>query len=157
MERLVSFAGVLVLLGIGYAFSTDRRRIPWRVVVLGTLLQAWLAVFIVRPEWSRMAATATAVACIGALLLPRLFARLPQGLPEFSRLVAEGLGILGVAIVLAQTGLVLGRLGALGALALGIPLVLLWRRFPAVLLGTSLAGLAAVPALLWAGALPRDF
>lgn len=157
MERLVSFAGILVLLGIGYAFSSDRRRIPWRVVILGILLQAWIALFIVRPAWSPVAATATSLVCLLALLAPRLFARLPEGLPEFSRLVAEGLGVVGAAVVLFVTGHAHGRLVALAAIAAGVVLVLLWRRLPAVLLGTTVGGLVSVPALLWFGALPEDF
>jgi CNT family concentrative nucleoside transporter len=162
MGRLVSFAGILVLLGIGYACSTDRRRIPWRVVVLGTLLQVWLALFLVRTEWVRPAATATAAVCLLALLAPRLLARLPEGLPEFGRLVALCLGALGAAIVLAETCLLAGRsLVTVVVVAAALGVVLVARRSPTarqvVLFGAALGGLVAVPALLWTGGLPRDF
>jgi CNT family concentrative nucleoside transporter len=157
MERLVSLFGILVLLGIGYAWSKDRRRIPWRVVILGTLVQVWLALFIVRPEWSPVATTATAACCVLALLAPRLFARLPEGLPEFSRLVAQGLGVVGVAIVLYGTCRVHGRWATPAVLLGAVGLVLAVRRNPAALLGAAVGGLVAVPALLWTDALPRDF
>jgi concentrative nucleoside transporter, CNT family len=44
MERLTGLIGVAVLLGIALLLSTDRRRIPLRVVVVGTAMQflfAW--------------------------------------------------------------------------------------------------------------------
>jgi len=153
MERLVSLFGILVLLGIGYACSTDRRRIPWRVVVLGTLLQAWLALFLVRPGWVPVAATATSAACLAALLLPRA----PLG--EFARLVAEGLGILGAAIVLREACRHFDRPWFTGlAIALALAVVRLPARPRALALrAASVAGLAAVPVLLWAGPLPREF
>lgn len=161
MERLTSLIGILVLIGIGYACSADRRRIPWRVVVLGTLLQAWLALFIVRPEWSPVAATATAFACLLAFLAPRLLARLPEGLPEFSRLVATGLGVVGTAIVFAKTCTLGHPFLGLFAAAMVTGLVLAWvlapPARPPLLGGMALGGLLAVPALLWAGGLREDF
>ena len=39
MGNLVSFLGLFVLVGLAWAFSEDRRRFPWRVVVWGILLQ----------------------------------------------------------------------------------------------------------------------
>ncbi|HEX5136666.1 MAG TPA: nucleoside transporter C-terminal domain-containing protein [Planctomycetota bacterium] len=152
MERLISLLGIFTLLGIGYACSSDRRRIPWRVVVLGILLQAWFALFLVRPEWVRLAATLTSAACLLALLLPR-------ALGEFAGLVARGLGVAGAAIVLWEACRHLDRpwfLAAVLALALGVV------RLPArpralALLAASFAGLLAVPVLLWAGRLPPDF
>ncbi len=151
MERLVSLFGILVLLGIGYACSSDRRKIPWRVVVLGTLLQAWLALFLVRPEWVRVAATATSGACLAALLLPRV--------GEFARLVAKGLGVVGAAIVLREACRHFDRPWFTGiALVLALGVALLPERPRALALrAASFAGLAAVPVLLWAGRLPGDF
>jgi CNT family concentrative nucleoside transporter len=152
MERLVSLFGILVLLGIGYACSTDRKRIPWRVVILGTLLQAWLALFLVRPEWVRLAATLTSAACLAALLLPR-------ALGEFAGLVARGLGVAGAAVVLWEACRHVDKPWFMGAaLALVLGVVLLPARPRALaLLAASYAGLLAVPVLLWAGPLPRDF
>jgi CNT family concentrative nucleoside transporter len=48
MERLISVVGVFVILGIGVAMSTDRRRIQPRIVLWGLGLQISLALFILR-------------------------------------------------------------------------------------------------------------
>jgi CNT family concentrative nucleoside transporter len=44
--NLVSFAGLFVLMAIAWAFSSNRRKVNWRVVIWGTLLQLLLAVII---------------------------------------------------------------------------------------------------------------
>jgi CNT family concentrative nucleoside transporter len=60
--RLVSVLGMFVLLGIGWLLSTDRRAIPWRVVLWGTGLQFVFAVFILKtPIGERIFATANDV------------------------------------------------------------------------------------------------
>ncbi len=46
--RLVSLLGMIVLLGLGWLFSTDRRAIPWRIVLWGIGLQLVFAVFILK-------------------------------------------------------------------------------------------------------------
>jgi CNT family concentrative nucleoside transporter len=46
--RLVSVLGMFVLLGIGWLLSTDRRAIPWRVVLWGIGLQLIFALFILK-------------------------------------------------------------------------------------------------------------
>jgi CNT family concentrative nucleoside transporter len=162
MERLVSLAGILVLLAIGYAWSTDRRRIPWRVVILGTLLQAWLALFLVRPEWVRVAATATSAACLVALVAPALLRRMPEGLGEFARLVSLGLGVLGAAIIAYSACRLFASAFLVAAfLAATLGLALLPRFRPAarapLVHGLALGGLLAVPALLWTDVLRTDF
>ena len=43
MQRFMGLAGVLVLLGIALACSSNRRRVSWRVVVVGVALQFALA------------------------------------------------------------------------------------------------------------------
>ena len=43
MLRLVSLAGVFVMLGLCYAFSVNRRAISWRTVGAGVLIQALVA------------------------------------------------------------------------------------------------------------------
>jgi CNT family concentrative nucleoside transporter len=48
MEQLRSAFGLIVILGIAWSLSTDRRRINWRVVVLGTALQVVFALLILR-------------------------------------------------------------------------------------------------------------
>ena len=42
------FLGILLLLGIAFALSEDRRRIPWRTVASGIVLQWLLAVLLLR-------------------------------------------------------------------------------------------------------------
>ncbi len=53
MEQLLSAFGLLVMLGIAWALSTDRRRINWRVVIVGTALQLVFAVVILRTAAGR--------------------------------------------------------------------------------------------------------
>lgn len=53
-SRLMSGVGLIALLGIAWSLSTDRRSIPWRVVLWGTGLQFVFALFILRTpagEW----------------------------------------------------------------------------------------------------------
>lgn len=47
--RARSFLGVFLMLGIAYGLSKDRRRIDWRLVAIGTLLQVVLAVLTLSP------------------------------------------------------------------------------------------------------------
>jgi CNT family concentrative nucleoside transporter len=48
VARLIGLLGMAVLLLIGWALSTDRRSIPWRIIIWGTALQLIFAVFILR-------------------------------------------------------------------------------------------------------------
>lgn len=48
MERLISALGIVVLLGIAWAWSSNRRGVPLRVVVWGVLLQLLLALFVLQ-------------------------------------------------------------------------------------------------------------
>ncbi len=48
MERLVSFVGVFVLLGIAWLLSNNKRQINYRVVLWGVLLQVVFAVIILK-------------------------------------------------------------------------------------------------------------
>ena len=48
MERLISFAGLFVMIGIAWLLSARRRRIDWRIVVTGLALQLALALVILR-------------------------------------------------------------------------------------------------------------
>jgi len=153
MERLVSFLGIFVLLGIGYACSTHRGRVPWRIVVVGILLQAYLALFLVRPEWVPVALTVSAAVCLLVLLTPRPPFPLPPGMDEFFRLTASGLGLLG-ALTLAWW------IGAWALVPAGALLLLHLLRPAArrpLTLGLALLGCGAAPALVWTGALPHDF
>ncbi|MFQ5843479.1 MAG: Na+ dependent nucleoside transporter N-terminal domain-containing protein, partial [Planctomycetota bacterium] len=91
VERLASLLGIFFLLGIGYAFSRNRRRIPWRLVVTGILLQIYLALFIVRTDWVPVLLTAVAGVCAAVLA-----AGLVRAVPGFWTPAARGLGLLGV-------------------------------------------------------------
>jgi CNT family concentrative nucleoside transporter len=46
--RLIGIVGMAALLLIGWALSTDRRAIPWRILIWGTALQLIFAIFILR-------------------------------------------------------------------------------------------------------------
>ena len=50
MERLLSLLGLVVFLGIGYAFSTDRKAIRMKTVVWGLGLQLALALFVLKTQ-----------------------------------------------------------------------------------------------------------
>ncbi|HVS14599.1 MAG TPA: NupC/NupG family nucleoside CNT transporter [Thermoanaerobaculia bacterium] len=51
--RFIGILGLFVMLGIAWALSTDRRRIPWRTVAAGTGLQLVLALLILKTPWGR--------------------------------------------------------------------------------------------------------
>ena len=53
MERAISALGLIVILSIAWALSTDRRRVNWRAVIMGTALQLVFAVIILRTSWGR--------------------------------------------------------------------------------------------------------
>jgi CNT family concentrative nucleoside transporter len=48
LERLSSFSGIVVILGLAWVFSRNRRRIPWRVVGWGLALQILLALLVLQ-------------------------------------------------------------------------------------------------------------
>lgn len=48
MERLISVAGLLFMVGVGFAFSSDRKKINWRTVGSGLLLQVSLGLLILK-------------------------------------------------------------------------------------------------------------
>jgi CNT family concentrative nucleoside transporter len=50
LERLRSLVGMVALLGLAWGMSTDRSRIPWRVVGWGVTLQVVFAVFILKTQ-----------------------------------------------------------------------------------------------------------
>ena len=52
-ERVISLFGLFVLLGIGWVLSTDRRAVPWRVILWGTGLQLVFAVLILKTPAGR--------------------------------------------------------------------------------------------------------
>ena len=46
MERYISFGGYFVMIGLAWLLSENKRRFPWRVVLVGTLLQFALAMLV---------------------------------------------------------------------------------------------------------------
>jgi CNT family concentrative nucleoside transporter len=48
MERLISFSGLFVMLGLAWLFSNNRRQMNWRIIIGGIGLQFLLAVLILR-------------------------------------------------------------------------------------------------------------
>ncbi|HYX13228.1 MAG TPA: NupC/NupG family nucleoside CNT transporter [Nostoc sp.] len=51
MERAISALGILVFIGISYAFSVNRRAVRWRVVAWGLGLEFALALVILKTPW----------------------------------------------------------------------------------------------------------
>jgi concentrative nucleoside transporter, CNT family len=51
MERAISALGILVFLGISYAFSVNRQAVRWRIVAWGLGLEFILALVILRTPW----------------------------------------------------------------------------------------------------------
>ncbi len=49
MEKLISFAGMLILIGVAFLMSDNKRRIRPRILILGVLLQVFFA-FIILPN-----------------------------------------------------------------------------------------------------------
>ena len=50
LERGVSFLGLFVMIGIAWALSVDRRRISWRPVIWGVLLQLGFGLIVLQPS-----------------------------------------------------------------------------------------------------------
>src|SRR5207247_2289590 len=48
VERFISFSGYFTMIGLAWLLSENKRRFPWRVVVVGTLFQFGLALLILR-------------------------------------------------------------------------------------------------------------
>lgn len=48
MERLISLAGILIIVGLLFAFSSNRKEINWRTIGVGITAQALLALFFVK-------------------------------------------------------------------------------------------------------------
>jgi len=50
---VIGLLGLVVMLGIAYALSTNRKAINWRTVIVGTLLQFLFAVVILKTPWGK--------------------------------------------------------------------------------------------------------
>jgi CNT family concentrative nucleoside transporter len=53
MERLISFVGLLVMIGIAYALSEKKKAIQWRTVINGIVLQVVFGLFILKTDIGR--------------------------------------------------------------------------------------------------------
>jgi concentrative nucleoside transporter, CNT family len=53
MERLISFAGLLVMVGVAYLFSENKKAIVWKTVLTGILLQAFFGLIILKTAVGR--------------------------------------------------------------------------------------------------------
>jgi CNT family concentrative nucleoside transporter len=53
MGRMMGLVGIVVMLGIAYALSTNRRAIRWKTVGWGLGLQFLFAVLVLKTEWGR--------------------------------------------------------------------------------------------------------
>ncbi|MEH2051168.1 NupC/NupG family nucleoside CNT transporter [Nostoc sp.] len=51
MERAISALGILVFIGISYAFSVNRRAVRWRIVAWGLGLEFVFAIVILKTPW----------------------------------------------------------------------------------------------------------
>ena len=51
MERAISALGILIFIGISYAFSVNRRAVRWRIVAWGLGLEFALALVILKTPW----------------------------------------------------------------------------------------------------------
>jgi len=146
VERFAPLLGICVLLGAGYVFSTSRRNIPWRLVIVGVLLQVYLALFIVRDAWVPVMLTVAAGAC--ALILA---ASLLRKLPGYWTPAARGLGLLGWITTFLHLTLWLDQLWFLLGLTI-FPFVKGRAR-----LAVACAGCVLVLACIWMWELPSDF
>ncbi len=50
MERFISALGLVVMIGIAFALSTDRKKINWRLVISGVLLQVGFGLIILKTQ-----------------------------------------------------------------------------------------------------------
>jgi CNT family concentrative nucleoside transporter len=53
MERLISFAGLFVMMGLAWLMSSRRRDVPWRTIGIGLALQFALALVILRTTYGQ--------------------------------------------------------------------------------------------------------
>ncbi|MHC4490110.1 MAG: NupC/NupG family nucleoside CNT transporter [Planctomycetota bacterium] len=150
MERFASVLGIFVLLGIGYACSSARRKVPWRLVVVGILLQVWLALFIVRADWVPWLLPAAAGLCTLILVVG-----LRKELPGYWLPAARGLGLLGLFTTLVYAAILAGTWWV-WLLVLASFWAATWPGRPARDV-IAIVGCLAVLVALWLMKLPEDF
>jgi len=55
MGRFTGALGLVLMLGLAWLFSTNRRAIRWRTVAIGVALQVLFAIFVTRVRWGQLA------------------------------------------------------------------------------------------------------
>ena len=119
MERLSSLVGLLVFMGIAYAFSTDRKAIRRRTVLWGLALQFVLALFVLKTQvgqdvFSWLGAKVTRVLALSYVGSEFVFGKLGANGPG-----PEGIGfifafqVLPTIIFVAATFAILYHLGVM--------------------------------------------
>jgi CNT family concentrative nucleoside transporter len=53
MERVISFTGLLVMIGVAYLLSENKKAIQWRTVITGVLLQMIFGIIILKTDLGR--------------------------------------------------------------------------------------------------------
>ena len=127
--NLVSLAGLVVLMGVGWVFSADRRRMNWRVIGFGVGIQLLLGLLVFRAPGSR-AAFEWANKAVGRVLDA---AKLGQNF-VFGPLATEGGFVLSEGV---QSGFILGfqALPLVIFFAAVMALLYHWRVMPAIIRG----------------------
>ena len=53
MERIMSLVGLMVMIAIAYGFSTSRKNIKWKTVLVGIGLQLFFGLLILKTPYGR--------------------------------------------------------------------------------------------------------
>jgi len=165
MERFASLLGIFVLLGICYWFSTDRKRISWRIVTVGIGFQLYLAAFLVRSDWVPWLLTIASTLCLGMLVGERRFlggaSEDDTSLRAFGVVLARALGQLGfLTCLIAAWNASEGGWGLAVLLLALFAYLVPWRvpsLAPLMRRTTTLTGCVGVVVFLWGGLLPNNF
>ena len=158
MDRFASLIGIFALLGVCYFFSTDRKRVSWRIVLVGIGFQAYLAAFLVRSDWVPWLLTIASTLCLGMLVGERRFlgdaSDDDTSLRAFGVIAARALGQLGFLTCLITAWI--ASSDGWGLLVLFLAVVA-YRAPPRVQRVIPWVGCVGVVAFLWRGILPNNF
>ncbi len=53
-ERLLSAAGLITMLILAWAMSSNKKQMPWRIIIVGVLMQWMFALFILKTSWGSL-------------------------------------------------------------------------------------------------------
>jgi CNT family concentrative nucleoside transporter len=132
--HLQSGLGILIIILIAWAMSEDRRAFPWRTVLAGLVIQAVLAVLLLKISWARDALFALNAA-VGALTdatakgTTFVFGFVGGGTPPFSvtdptKMVSFAFGVLPLVIVISALSALLWHWRILPVVVRGIAFVI---------------------------------